>query len=76
MMFGRKRKMNTKILLDTNVFIFAIEFPLCNSALLIENVDFIVSYDRDFKNAKTKIKVLTPKDFAKSLGLTTYDTEY
>lgn len=39
-------------------------------------VEYIVSYDRDFKRAKTKIPVLTPREFVEKLGIEPFDSEY
>ncbi len=39
-------------------------------------VDSIVSYDRDFKRAKTKIPVLTPREFVEDLGIEPFENEY
>jgi len=47
------------------------------TAAEIERVDCIVSYDRDFKEAKTEIKVLTPREFVeKKLKLLPFDVDY
>ncbi|MCS4541908.1 MAG: hypothetical protein HY929_06280 [Euryarchaeota archaeon] len=46
------------------------------TAAEISKVDYIVSCDRDFKKAKTKIAVLTPKEFAKKFGIKPFESEY
>lgn len=42
----------------------------------IARVEYIVSYDRDFKRAKTSIEVLTPREFVSKLGLKPFNVEY
>ncbi len=42
----------------------------------VAKVDGIVSYDRDFKRAKTKIPVLTPREFVEDLGIEPFEYEY
>ncbi|MEA3254855.1 MAG: hypothetical protein U9Q22_03355 [Candidatus Altiarchaeota archaeon] len=47
------------------------------TAAEIEEVDCIVSYDRDFRKAETEIKVPTPKEFVRDkLKLLPFDVEY
>ncbi len=42
----------------------------------ISKVEYIVSYDRDFKRAKTKIPVLTPREFIEKFGIKPFNSEY
>jgi putative PIN family toxin of toxin-antitoxin system len=46
------------------------------AAAEISKVEYIVSYDRDFKRAKTGIPVLTPREFIEKLGIKPFDSEY
>ncbi|MBI5253814.1 MAG: PIN domain-containing protein [Euryarchaeota archaeon] len=42
----------------------------------ISRVECVVSYDRDFKKAKTRIPVLTPKEFIEKLGIEPFESGY
>jgi predicted nucleic acid-binding protein len=42
----------------------------------ISKVEGIVSYDRDFKKAKTKMPVFSPREFVESLGIEPFESEY
>lgn len=42
----------------------------------ISKVEAIISYDRDFKKAETKIPIFSPKEFVKSLGIKPFESEY
>ncbi len=42
----------------------------------VSKVESIVTYDRDFKNAQTKIPVYTPKEYVKKLGMKPFESEY
>ncbi len=42
----------------------------------ISKVESIVSYDRDFKRAKTRLLALTPKEFIEKLGIEPFESEY
>ncbi len=39
-------------------------------------VDAIVTYDRDFRKAKTKIPVLSPREFVEALSIEPFEGEY
>jgi len=42
----------------------------------VSEAESIITYDRDFKTAKTKIPVYTPKEFVKKLGMKPFESEY
>jgi predicted nucleic acid-binding protein len=42
----------------------------------LSKAESIVTYDRDFKNAKTKIPVYTPKEYVKHFGIKPFTSEY
>jgi predicted nucleic acid-binding protein len=46
------------------------------AAAEVSRVEAIVSYDRDFKKAKTKIPVFSPREFVKELGIEPFEIEY
>ncbi len=46
------------------------------AAAEVSKVVYIISFDRDFKRAKTSIPVLTPKEFVKKRGIKPFKTEY
>lgn len=42
----------------------------------ISKVEAIISYDRDFKKAETKIPIFSPKEFVKNFGIKPFESEY
>ncbi|MFQ6137014.1 MAG: putative toxin-antitoxin system toxin component, PIN family [Candidatus Hydrothermarchaeales archaeon] len=46
------------------------------AAAEISKVEYIVSYDRGFKRAKTKIPVLSPREFVERHGIAPFESEY
>ena len=42
----------------------------------LSKVESIVTYDRDFKNAQTKIPVYTPKEYIKRIEIEPFESEY
>ncbi len=46
------------------------------AAAEVSKVEGIVTYDRDFRDAKTTITVLTPREFIEGLGIEPFESEY